>query len=141
LWNFTVDAHPIHPHLVVFQVINREDMATGQVFPPEPWEAGFKDTVIALPGQITRIKAKFDIAGQYVWHCHIVEHEDNEMMRIFQVVDGSSPKKPSKRDLEITTVADDSTGLPPGDCGSGAAGASALSMLLLLAACLLRRRG
>ena len=46
---------------------------------------GYKDTVVAFPGQITRIKAKFDIAGLYVWHCHIVEHEDNEMMRPFMV--------------------------------------------------------
>ena len=49
--------------------------------PPEPWETGFKDTVIAYPGQVTRIKATFDLPGQFVWHCHIVEHEDNEMMR------------------------------------------------------------
>ena len=52
---------------------------------PEPGETGFKDTVITYPGQITRIKAKFDIAGLYVWHCHIVEHEDNEMMRPYTI--------------------------------------------------------
>ena len=53
--------------------------------PPEAWEEGFKDTVIAYPGEITRIKANYDLAGLYVWHCHIVEHEDNEMMRPFHV--------------------------------------------------------
>ncbi len=42
-------------------------------------------TVIAYPGEITSVKDKFDIAGLYVWHCHIVEHEDNEMMRPFVV--------------------------------------------------------
>jgi FtsP/CotA-like multicopper oxidase with cupredoxin domain len=52
---------------------------------PQPWELGFKDTVIAYPGEITRVKALFDIAGLYVWHCHIVEHEDNEMMRPYVV--------------------------------------------------------
>ncbi len=52
---------------------------------PLPWEAGFKDTVIAYPGEITRIKGKFDLEGFYVWHCHIVEHEDNEMIRPFHV--------------------------------------------------------
>ena len=54
---------------------------------------GYKDTVIAYPGQITRLKAKFDISGLYVWHCHIVEHEDNEMMRPYCVknADGSIP--------------------------------------------------
>ena len=52
---------------------------------PQPWEMGFKDTVISYPGEITRIKMKFDLAGFYVWHCHIVEHEDNEMMRPFHI--------------------------------------------------------
>jgi bilirubin oxidase len=41
--------------------------------------------VIALPGEITRLRAKFDIAGTFVWHCHIIDHEDNEMMRPLQV--------------------------------------------------------
>ena len=53
---------------------------------PEAWEVGYKDTVIAYPGEITRIKARFDIAGLFVWHCHIIEHEDNEMMRPYRVV-------------------------------------------------------
>ncbi|UCD29751.1 MAG: multicopper oxidase domain-containing protein, partial [Planctomycetota bacterium] len=52
---------------------------------PQPWETGFKDTVIAYPGEITTVKSLFDIAGLYVWHCHIVEHEDNEMMRPYVV--------------------------------------------------------
>ena len=46
----------------------------------EPWEAGWKDTVIAYPDEVTRVKALFDIPGLYVWHCHILSHEDNEMM-------------------------------------------------------------
>ncbi len=75
LHNFTEDAHPIHIHEVQFQVAR----------PPERWETGYKDTVIAYPEEITRIKAKFDLAGLYVWHCHIVEHEDNEMMRPYRV--------------------------------------------------------
>jgi FtsP/CotA-like multicopper oxidase with cupredoxin domain len=79
--NFTEDAHPIHIHMVMFQVLNRQDAATGAQTRPEPWETGFKDTVIAYPGQVTRVKAKFDIAGLFVWHCHILSHEDNEMMR------------------------------------------------------------
>jgi len=57
----------------------------GNVAPPEPWETGVKDTVIAYPGQVTRVRATFDRAGQYVWHCHIVEHEDNEMMRPYRI--------------------------------------------------------
>ena len=92
IYNFTVDAHPIHLHLVRFEVISRE-VFDNTTAPPgfdvvQPWEAGFKDTVIAYPGHITKVKAKFDIPGLYVWHCHIVEHEDNEMMRPYFVGDG-----------------------------------------------------
>ena len=98
IYNFTADAHPIHLHEIMFQVLNRqrllvgdEDMPmtpampVGALMSPEPSETGFKDTVIAYPGQVTRIKAKFDLPGLYVWHCHIVEHEDNEMMRPYRV--------------------------------------------------------
>jgi FtsP/CotA-like multicopper oxidase with cupredoxin domain len=96
-YNFTPDAHPMHVHEVVFEVVNRqrlvrreEEVTTpvkleGDARPPEPWELGFKDTVIAYPGEVTRIKAKFDVPGQFVWHCHIVEHEDNEMMRPYRI--------------------------------------------------------
>jgi FtsP/CotA-like multicopper oxidase with cupredoxin domain len=85
LWNWSADAHPIHLHLVKFQVVNRQafDIDTGNpgaVRDPEPWEAGWKDTVIAYPEEVTRVRALFDIAGLYVWHCHILSHEDNEMM-------------------------------------------------------------
>ncbi|MEU8006129.1 multicopper oxidase [Catellatospora sp. NPDC049111] len=80
--NFTADAHPIHIHEVQFEVVGRG--ADGNQ-PPEPWELGAKDTVIAYPGQLTRVKARFDLPGRYVWHCHILEHEDNEMMRPYQI--------------------------------------------------------
>lgn len=82
--NFTEDAHPIHIHEVQFQVLHRQPF-DGDARPPEAWETGFKDTVIAYPEEITRIKALFDLPGHYVWHCHIVEHEDNEMMRPYRV--------------------------------------------------------
>jgi FtsP/CotA-like multicopper oxidase with cupredoxin domain len=97
LYNFTADAHPIHVHLVQFEVVNRQSLAgddgmaepparlTGDPRGPEPWETGRKDTVIAYPGEVTRVKARFDRAGLYVWHCHILEHEDNEMMRPLRV--------------------------------------------------------
>jgi FtsP/CotA-like multicopper oxidase with cupredoxin domain len=83
LHNLTVDAHPMHLHLVQFEVLEREG-ADG-VRGPEPWETGGKDTAIAYPGEVTRLKARFSLPGRYVWHCHIVEHEDNEMMRPFHV--------------------------------------------------------
>lgn len=91
VYNLTVDGHPIHLHLVRYQVMNRQlldpltMLPAGFPIPPEANETGYKDTVIAYPGQVTRLKATFDIAGLYVWHCHIVEHEDNEMMRPYCV--------------------------------------------------------
>jgi FtsP/CotA-like multicopper oxidase with cupredoxin domain len=84
LHNFTEDAHPIHVHLVQFEVVDRRPF-DGAPRPPQPWETGTKDTVVALPNEITRIKARFDIPGRFVWHCHIIDHEDNEMMRPYQV--------------------------------------------------------
>ena len=59
--------------------------------PALPWEAGQKDTVAANPGELTTLRAFFDIPGLYVWHCHILSHEDNEMMRPFCVTDASTP--------------------------------------------------
>jgi spore coat protein A len=118
--NLTVDAHPMHMHLVRFQVYNRQpfdatkymidwdawveagrnpgtkpvlvNYFTGPAVPPPPEEMGWKDTVKSYPGQITRLIAKFDLPpltttpADYVYHCHILEHEENEMMRPFQVV-------------------------------------------------------
>jgi len=83
--NFTEDAHPVHVHQVQFQVMGRKG-ADGVLRGPEAWETGFTDTVTAYPGEVTRIKARFDLPGLFTWHCHILEHEDNEMMRPFQVV-------------------------------------------------------
>lgn len=82
--NLTTDAHPIHIHEVQFQILNRQQ-AGHAVRPAEPWERGFKDTAVAYPGVVTRLKATFDRAGRYVWHCHMLEHEDNEMMRPYTV--------------------------------------------------------
>ena len=107
-FNFTADAHPMHVHEIAFQVVNREPLVldeeseepiqpvqlTGEVRPPEAWETGFKDTVVAYPGEVTRIRAKFDTSGQFVWHCHIVEHEDNEMMRPYRI----GPVQPGQPD-------------------------------------------
>jgi FtsP/CotA-like multicopper oxidase with cupredoxin domain len=86
IYNFTEDAHPIHLHLVRFEVIGRTSF-DGNPSPINlrPGELGFTDTVLAFPGEITTIRARFDVRGLYVWHCHIVEHEDNEMMRPYVV--------------------------------------------------------
>jgi FtsP/CotA-like multicopper oxidase with cupredoxin domain len=60
-------------------------LGEGAIIRPEAWEMGFKDTVIVYPGEYTQIKARFDTPGLFVWHCHILEHEDNEMMRPYRV--------------------------------------------------------
>jgi spore coat protein A len=96
-FNATADAHPMHIHEVAFQVVDRqpiivdEDDEEVRLQPgsgptsPEPWEIGWKDTVIAYPNEVTRVRMTFETAGQFVWHCHIVEHEDNEMMRPYRI--------------------------------------------------------
>ena len=108
-YNTTADAHPMHIHEVAFEVVNREGLVLdedgevvqpialdGFVMPAESWETGFKDTVTALPGQVTRVRMHFTNPGQFVWHCHIVEHEDNEMMRPYRI----GPVQPGQPDPE-----------------------------------------
>jgi spore coat protein A len=124
IYNFTADAHPIHLHLVNFQILDRQRFeyqvsgtqtttqhngTTGGApeisnirrfrtvsLGSEYFEAAPKDMVTALPGnpeptsgnptgQMVRIKTHFNKSGRYVWHCHILSHEDHEMMRVLQV--------------------------------------------------------
>jgi spore coat protein A len=97
--NLTEDTHPMHLHLVRFQVLDRrvfDDYAyrmkntrryLNDATPPEPHERGWKDVVQCPPTQITRIIVTFDgYAGRYLYHCHILEHEANDMMRPFEVI-------------------------------------------------------
>ena len=90
--NYTADAHPIHLHQIQFEIIKRIDQF-GNETGPDAGESGFKDTVIIYPGDegdnpgITIVKVKFDIPGLFVWHCHILSHEDNEMMRPIEVLE------------------------------------------------------
>jgi spore coat protein A len=109
--NLTGDTHPMHTHLVTFQVVGRTPFdadayqatyggpngvpggidptpfATGPMLPPDPTERGFKDTVKANPRYFTTVRAQYDLPNgvttpqTYVYHCHILEHEDNDMMR------------------------------------------------------------
>ena len=100
IYNETVDAHPIHLHQVSMQLINRQKFNAqvdetngkpgvirmiGQPQAPAPDEQGWKDTWVTYPGEVTRVIAKFDLEGLYAWHCHILSHEDHEMMRPFYV--------------------------------------------------------
>ena len=136
--NLTMDTHPIHLHLIQFQILDRQDMNTmdyltewekrngkpplnhtpesvpidsyliGKPKSPDENETGWKDTVRMNPGQVTRILVRFapqkvstgkvkpgenlfpfkpSVGPGYVWHCHILDHEDNEMMRPYKVED------------------------------------------------------
>lgn len=97
--NLTEDTHPIHIHLVRFQILDRQRIDTNAFFdnrsvefignlePAAGIEAGWKDTVRVDPGTLTRIIVPFKgYTGRYVWHCHLLEHEDNEMMRPYEIV-------------------------------------------------------
>jgi spore coat protein A len=112
IWTFanaTGDVHPMHIHLVQFQVLNRQTfdiktyaqtgklVFTGIPMPPESNERpAWKDTIKTYSGYVTRVIARFDLPPgtqvnpgdefRYVWHCHVLEHEDNEMMRPYKVV-------------------------------------------------------
>ena len=99
LINLANSTHPIHIHLVNFQILDRQSfdveyyketgeiLTTAPAVPPELNERGWKDTVRANPGEITRIIMRFvPYTGLYPWHCHILEHEDHEMMRPYEIV-------------------------------------------------------
>jgi spore coat protein A len=108
IYNKTGDVHPMHFHLVNVQILNRQLYAggndffnfTGPLIPPEPNERGWKETVPMYPGTVTRVIMQFTLSpikkasgkviltpesprtggNEYVWHCHILEHEEHDMM-------------------------------------------------------------
>jgi spore coat protein A, manganese oxidase len=105
IYNITADTHPIHFHLVNVQVLSRQPFRVnngrfnlaGVARGPEPDELGWKETVKMHPGEATVVAMKFDLptglpftvptsprfpnGNEYVWHCHILEHEEHDMMR------------------------------------------------------------
>ncbi len=93
IWEFvnnTGRIHPMHIHLVRFQILDRTSLNSPNsvAVPPDPNEAGWKDTVLVNANETVRVIAKFeDYTGNFVYHCHILEHEDHEMMRQFVVAD------------------------------------------------------
>ena len=95
--------HSIHLHLVHFEIIGRKPFTDTDfdengdykfvpesLSPPLDYERGLKDTVSTFPGEVTTIAMHFkQHTGDYVWHCHILEHEDNDMMRPLKVIEKS----------------------------------------------------
>jgi len=99
IWQFINDSgvsHPMHMHLVFFQILDRDGFTRGsggEIIPngspqaPPLEESGWKDTAMVGPNEILRVIARFDdYTGLYAYHCHILEHEDHEMMRQFRVI-------------------------------------------------------
>lgn len=97
--NLTEDTHPMHMHLVRFQILDRRNFDTNDYFinkklrytgdpvSPDPNEMGWKDIVQCPSGTVTRIIVHFEgFSGKYLYHCHILEHEANDMMRPFEVI-------------------------------------------------------
>ncbi len=143
--NMTADTHPIHLHLVQFQLISRQKIRVnryikdyallnpvipadvtynppigpylvGQPSPPDANETGWKDTFRMNPGEVSRIIVRFAPIGEtevtdypfdataepgYVWHCHILEHEDNEMMRPYKLQEAIGPMVAGTREMEL----------------------------------------
>ena len=104
--NLTGDTHPIHFHLVNVQIVSRQTFnvskfngglppLTGLPRLPDPYEQGWKETVRMNPGEVTTVYLPFQLPTvpfivppsprtggyEYVWHCHILEHEEHDMMR------------------------------------------------------------
>ncbi len=117
IYNETEDAHPIHLHMVSSQLISRQKFMAnidehtgkatnirllGQPRSPAADEQAWKDTWIMYPGEVTRLIAKFDIEGLYAWHCHILSHEDHEMMRPFYVGQMDQMLVAGKRPVNVT---------------------------------------
>jgi len=89
VWEFenpTNVMHPMHVHLVRFQILSKTDLTTGQPIPLEPWEANTWKDIVRIPANArARIIMDFDdYLGKFPQHCHILDHEDHEMMRQFQ---------------------------------------------------------
>jgi spore coat protein A len=116
IWRFVNASgvsHPMHMHLVAFQVLDRQPFVlnngqiqvTGPPVPPDPTERGWKDTAPVGPDEILRVIARFeDYTGHYPYHCHILEHEDNEMMRQFQVLPPVAVGEPPQGRLLLSPV-------------------------------------
>jgi spore coat protein A len=94
IWEFvnqTGMSHPMHVHMEAFQVLDRADRL-GADIPLEDYELGWEDTVNVGPRETVRILVKFEqYTGTFVWHCHILEHEDLEMMRTFEIIPAPEP--------------------------------------------------
>lgn len=107
IWNFintTPIQHPIHLHLIQFKILERrpfdvdvftetgEIVFTGPAEPPREYERGWKDVVKVDVGKVTSIAMHWkDFTGNYIWHCHFLEHEDHDMMRPIKIIEDAHP--------------------------------------------------
>ena len=139
IYNNTADVHPIHLHQVSFQLIQRQDFKAavdpdtgamtgitlkGKPTPPAPNEVGWKDTVQMYPGTVTTIVATFDLPGKYVWHCHILEHEEHDMMHFIDVIPYTPPTVPVTAMAALLGAVGEFGGTPVAAASSGTAPAA-----------------
>ncbi len=117
MWNFinaTPFIHPIHLHLIQFKIVERRPFDlelyqnegrlefTGPPEEPRDYEQGWKDTVKADAGKVTKIIMHWkDHIGHYMWHCHFLEHEDHDMMRPILVMKDVHPVQQPHAEAEI----------------------------------------
>jgi spore coat protein A len=136
IFNYTADAHPMHLHLVQYQVLGRYMMSQtdingdgvvdqsdyttaadlnhdglvndiGSALQLRPEDTGWQDTVWVGPGEVLKIIQKFDLPGDYVWHCHILSHENNDMMRplhVINTVDGTDKRDNLNGTADIDSI-------------------------------------
>jgi len=81
-------AHPFHAHAIQWQILDRGTIGSTLVSVTDV-DLGWKDTVLVQPNETVRFIGKFDPTinyGRYMYHCHILEHEDNGMMGTFEVL-------------------------------------------------------
>lgn len=149
MWTWANDSgisHPMHIHLVALQLVGRQaidpttGLPTGPLLAPDPWEVGWKDTVEARTGYFTSVIARFDgPEGLFPYHCHILEHEDHEMMRQFELIaDCDGNGRSDGLDIAAGKVPDcDGNGIPDScDIAAGAADANGDGIPDRCAACL-----
>ncbi|MGB5178803.1 MAG: multicopper oxidase domain-containing protein, partial [Gammaproteobacteria bacterium] len=127
VWEFenpTNVMHPMHVHLVKFQILSKTDLTTGQPIPLEPWEANTWKDIVRIPGNASaRIIMDFtDYLGRFPQHCHILDHEDHEMMRQFQTTnDPANCNNNGNCDAgeDCVSCANDCAQVSGASCGNG----------------------
>ncbi|PPA69398.1 multicopper oxidase family protein [Jeotgalibacillus proteolyticus] len=130
IWNFintTPIPHPIHIHLIQGKIIGRRPfdvdkylnegvLEMGPLELPRDYETGWKDVFKADVGYVTSVIMHWkDFVGNYIWHCHFLEHEDHDMMRPITVIKDAHPVQVLHADEDDHHEEPPGTNNPPAD--------------------------